>query len=68
MNYAELTDEQVIEQYNKESRSMSFFNAAEGQSWYQEASAREACSIRRKNVIAEATKRGLELPKGNWLC
>jgi len=68
MNYAELTDEQVIEQYVKEMNTMSYHNCAEGPSWYQEAVARGNCRARLNLVQEECTKRGLELPKGNWLC
>jgi hypothetical protein len=64
----ELSDEELLKLYDKESRSMSFFNAAEGQSWYQESSARDACRIRRGEVISECKSRGVELPVGNYLC
>ena len=68
MNYKELSNEELLVQYDKESRSMSFYAAAEGQSWYQEAAARQACSLRRKEVMEECKLRGLELPVGNYLC
>lgn len=68
MDYKNISDRELIEQYIKESDSMSFYNCAEGESWYKERVAREACGVRRKEVISECKARGLELPVHNWMC
>lgn len=46
---------------------MSYYNAAEGQSWYEERPARLACKAELTAIAEEIKERGIELPKGNWL-
>jgi hypothetical protein len=46
---------------------MSFFNAAEGQSWYAEADARAACSAQFRKIMEELKRREIPIPQGNYL-
>ncbi len=67
MTFENVTDEQMVELYKKQASSMSFFNAAEGQSWYAEATARAACSAKLREIKEEFVARGLDVLKGNYL-
>lgn len=62
-----LTDEQLLEFYENQANEMSYYNAAEGQSWYEERPARLACKAELTAIAEEIKERGIELPKGNWL-
>lgn len=63
----DLTNDQLIELYHKKARQMSFHNAAEGPSWYQETNARLVCKEELKNVMSELKDRSMEIPKGDYL-
>lgn len=65
--YNEHTDEEIKELYHKTAMELSYFNAAEGQSWYAESTARNICQKVYKELCSELKFRGLELPKGNYL-
>lgn len=65
--YNEHTDEEIKELYHKTAMELSYFNAAEGQSWYAESEARKICQKVYKELCAEFKFRGIELPKGNYL-
>lgn len=67
MDIKNLSDDDVLELYKKKASSLSFYNAAEGQSWYEERSAREQCKKEFTEVAEELDKRGLETPSGNYL-
>ena len=67
MDIKNLSDDDILELYKKKATSLSFYNAAEGQSWYQERSAREQCRSEFKEVVSEIKKRGLETPTGDYL-
>lgn len=67
MNIENITDEELITLYHKQARSMSFFNAAEGQSWYAEADARQACSAEFRKIKEELKLREIDQPKGDYL-
>ena len=67
MTFKDKTNEEMVELYKKQANKMSFFNAAEGQSWYAEATERQACQSELKNIREEFIARNLDLPNGNWL-
>lgn len=62
-----LTNEQLIEAYKDKAADMSYWNAAEGQSWYQEAMARQTCQSELNKIRQEIINRELPIPKGDWL-
>lgn len=63
-----LTNEQLIEAYKDKAADMSYWNAAEGPSWYQEAAARQSCQMEFSKIRQEIIERGIEIPSGDWLC
>ena len=65
--YNEHTDEEIIALYHKVAQELSFYNAAEGSSWYAESVARTACQKVYSELCAEFKNRGLSLPQGNYL-
>lgn len=65
--YKELNVEELFEVFHKTSMELSFFNAAEGQSWYAETKPRYACQAIYKEICQEYKERGLDVPKGNYL-
>ena len=65
--YNEYTDAEIIELYHKTAQELSYFNAAEGQSWYAESKARAICKSVYGEVCSELKHRGLERPSGNYL-
>ena len=70
MTFKDKTNEEMVELYKKQANKMSFFNTAEGQSWYAwyaEATERQACQSELKAIREEFVARNLDLPQGNWL-
>jgi len=67
MNLENITEEELIELYHNQARNMSYYAAAEGQSWYAEASDREACSAEFRKINEELKRRNLPIPQGNYL-
>ena len=65
--YNEHTDEEIITLYHKVARELSYFNAAESQSWYSESVARNACQQVYRELCAEFKKRNLSIPQGDYL-
>ena len=68
MTFKDKTNEEMVELYKKQANTMSYLNAAEGQSWYAEATERQACQSELKAIREEFVARNLDLPQGNWLC
>lgn len=62
-----MTYQELFDLYVKEANSLSYYNAAEGASYREEAAARQACRARYLDVKKQILDRGLELPKGNFL-
>ena len=67
MTFKDKTNEEMVELYKKQADKMSFYYAAEGQSWYAEATERQACQSELKDIREEFVARSLDLPQGNWL-
>ena len=67
MSFEQKTNEELIELYKKQANTMSYLNAAEGQSWYAEATERQACQSELKAIREEFVARSLDLPQGDWL-
>ena len=67
MTFETISDEQLVALYHKQASEMSFFNAAEGESWYKERPMREACKKELALLTEEIYARGMDLPKGNYL-
>lgn len=65
--YKELNTDELYEVFHKTAMELSYFNAAEGQSWYGESEARKICQGIYKELCAEFKFRGIDLPKGNYL-
>ena len=62
MTFESITDEGLITLYHKQARELSFYQAAEGESWYKERVAREACALKLSKLRIEISLRGLTLP------
>lgn len=62
-----MTDQELLDLYVKEANNLSYYNAADGASFRQEAVARNACKTRFQEVARQVIDRGLELPKGDFL-
>lgn len=67
MTFKDKTNEEMVELYKKQANTMSYLNAAEGPSWYAEATEREACRSELKSIREEFVARKLDFPQGNWL-
>ena len=67
MSFEQKTNDELIELYKKQANTMSYLNAAEGQSWYAEATERQACQSELKAIREEFIARSLDLPQGDWL-
>lgn len=65
--FVELSDEALIEAYKAKADDMSYYNASEGPSWYQETAARGKCQAEFAKISEEIKKRGLQAPLGQWL-
>ena len=65
--YKELNADELYEVFHQTAMQLSFHNAAEGQSWYDETLTRQACQKEYKEICQEYKDRGIELPKGNYL-
>ena len=65
-DFRELTDEQVLEEAHRLARSVSYYNAAEG-NWYRERREREACYVQYRAVMREMSARGLEFVNKGYL-
>lgn len=63
-----LTDEELTQLWHKQAREMSYHSAAEGESWYRERSMRDACKKELAYITEEIYSRGMDLPKGQYLC
>ena len=68
MTFKDKTNEDMVELYKKQADKMSFYHAAEGPSWYAEATERQACQSELKAIREEFVARSLDFPEGNWLC
>ena len=68
MTFEDKTNEEMVELYKKQANKMSFYYAAEGQSWYAEATERQVCQSELKAIREEFVARSLDFPEGNWLC
>lgn len=67
MKYKSTSNEELTILWHKQAREMSFYAAAEGESWYKERPMREACSAEFKRINEEIKRRGIEQPNGNYL-
>lgn len=68
MTFENTTDAELITLWHNQARDMSYLNAAEGESWYKERPMRESCKKELALVTQEIYSRGMDLPKGNYLC
>ena len=62
MTFENTTDDELTQLWHKQARDMSYLNAAEGESWYKERVAREACALKLSKLRIEISLRGLTLP------
>lgn len=68
MTFENTTDEELIALYHKQARELSYYQAAEGESWYKERPLRESCKKKLANITEEIYARGSDLPSGgNYL-
>lgn len=67
MTFENTTDEELVELYHKQAREMSFYNCAEGESWYKERPLRESCSAEFRKINEELNRRDIPTPQGNYL-
>ena len=67
MTFETISDEQLVVLYHKQAREMSYYAAAEGESWYKERPLREHCKFMLAEIRAELQVRNLEIPVGNYL-
>lgn len=64
---AALQTDELITEYEKAARILSFFNAGEGESYRREATERAAARKHLSDVAEAIVERGEHLPVGNWL-
>lgn len=57
----------LVEMYKEAANELSYFNAAEGQSWYAERDQRIVAKEQFINISKEMDIRKIEKPTGNWL-
>ena len=62
-----MNDQELLDLYVDEAKSLSYYNAAEGGSYREEAKARGECRARYLAAKQQILDRGLELPKGDFL-
>jgi hypothetical protein len=68
MTFGNTSDEELIIFWHKQAREMSFYAAAEGESWYRERPMRESCKKELALLTEEIYSRGMDLPNsGNYL-
>lgn len=67
MTFESTTDADLITLWHKQAREMSFYAAAEGESWYKERPMRESCSAEFRKINEELKRRNLPIPQGNYL-
>lgn len=68
MTFENTTDEELTQLWHKQARNMSYYAAAEGESWYRERPMRESCKKELALVTEEIYARGMDLPTGgNYL-
>lgn len=65
--YKALDETELYEIFHKTAMELSFYNAAEGDCWYDETKSRYACQATYKEICQEYKDRGLDVPKGNYL-
>jgi len=65
-DFRELTDEQVLEEAHRLARSVSYYNAAEG-NWDRERREREACRREFDTVMREVYNRNMEFVNKGYL-
>ena len=68
MTFEYTPDADLITLWHKQAREMSYLNAAEGESWHRERPMRESCKKELALLTEEIYSRGMDLPKGNYLC
>ena len=61
------TDEELITFWHKQAREMSFYNCAEGMSYYAEKEMRRLCSTALREIRQEIESRGLVVPCGDYI-
>lgn len=67
MTFENTTDEELVALYHKQAREMSYYAAAEGESWYRERPLRESCSAEFRKTMEELKRRDIPIPQGNYL-
>jgi hypothetical protein len=67
MEFESTTDEELIELYKRTASELSYYNCAEGMSWYAEKEQRRICSGKLRTIKQEMDSRGLEEPVGNYM-
>lgn len=67
MNLTDMNNQQLIKLYCDKAYDMSYWNAAEGQSWYAEAASRQKCQNEFSKIKQELINRELPIPQGAWL-
>jgi len=65
MTFESTSNDELITLWHKQAREMSYLNAAEGQSWYAEATERQAGQSELKAIREEFVARSLDLPQGS---
>ena len=67
MTFENITDGELINLWHKQARELSYYQAAEGESWYKERPMREACSAEFRKINEELRRRNLPTPQGQYL-
>ena len=62
-----LPDDDLILHTHKLASDLSYYNAAEGNSWDEEETQRDICRAKYRAARAEMDKRGLEFVNKNYL-
>jgi hypothetical protein len=67
VNLKNTTDDELTQLWHKQARELSYYQAAEGESWYKERPMREACSAEFRKTMEELKRRDIPVPRGNYL-
>ncbi len=67
MTFENTSNEDLTELYKKKASELSYYNAAENESWYKERFMREHCRLMLAEIRTELQVRGVEIPVVEYL-
>lgn len=67
MTFKDTLDEELLYLYKCKAQDMTYFQCAEGMSYYTEKEMRRLCSTALREIRQEIESRGLEVPCGDYM-